>query len=137
MRAIIFGNDNIVKKLSGLLVNEGIEVESKSFGLFENINWGNNGEYDLAIVDGSTDTAVMACENIREYGNVPIALLVDPKQADWKMLGPLNADCYIPEINKSGEMAARLRATLRRFSFFRQDNDKSGGPNRETETAIN
>ncbi len=119
MKAIIYGRERTIKKLTGLLEDEGIEVKVKRDGIYKTMDWQEDGEFDLAIVDGHIETAGLACRNIRESGNTPIALLVDPRRANWKQLEPLDADCYLPETKENGEMAARLRAILRRYSHGR------------------
>jgi DNA-binding response OmpR family regulator len=69
----------------------------------------------LAIVDSSRTDAVHICENIRNKGNTPIALLVNPKYTDWSEMQSIDTDCYLTETNDDNEMAARVRAVLRRF----------------------
>ena len=116
MRVIIYGTEKTAAHLSLLLENEGIEVEVRSSGQEENPDWKDTADYDMAIIDSTADIARIACQNIRESGDIPIALMIDPRQADWKTLESLDADCYLLDLKRDGEMAARLRAALRRFS---------------------
>ena len=116
MRVIIYGTEKTASHLSLLLENEGIEVEVKASGQGEEPDWKGTADYDMAIIDSAADAAQVACRNIRESGDIPIAVMIDPKQADWKKLESLDADCYLLDLKRNGEMAARLRAALRRFS---------------------
>ena len=117
MKTIVYGRERTVKKLTGLLENEGIEVKIKPEGNYDIADWQAENDFDLAIVDSCTETAESACQNIRETGNMPVALLIDPKNTDWNKLIRLDADCYIPETKENTELAARLRAVLRRYSY--------------------
>ncbi len=117
MKTIVYGRDRIVEKLTGLLENEGIEVKVKPEGHYDITDWQAESDFDLAIVDSSSETAESACLNIREAGDIPVALLIDPKNTDWNKLIRLDADCYIPETRENTELAARLRAVLRRYSY--------------------
>ena len=120
MRVIIYGTEKTATHLSLLLENEGIEVEVRTSGQEQNPDWKGTADYDMAIIDSTADVARIACQNIRESGDIPIALMIDPKQADWKKLESLDADCYLLDLKRDGEMAARLRAALRRFSSIPQ-----------------
>ena len=89
-------------------------------------NWNEEEEFDLAIIDSRTETAELAYKNIRKRGNTPIALLVDPMESNWSELLPLDADCYLPETKEKYELAARLKALIRRFSSKRSAENRSG-----------
>ena len=126
MRAILYGSEKTTEKLTGLLEKEGVEVTVIPESTNETTNWSEEGEFDLAIIDSRTKTAEMAYKNIRQCGNTPIALLVDPTESNWSKLLPLDADCYLPETKEKYELAARLRALIRRFSSKRAAEKGSG-----------
>lgn len=125
MKTIVYGRDKTVEKLTSLLENEGIEVKVKPEGHYDITDWQEENDFDLAIVDSCTESAESACRNIRETGNMPVVLLIDPKNTDWKKLIHMEADSYIPETKENTELAARLRAVLRRYSY--RDRSTNGG----------
>ena len=71
--------------------------------------------FDLAIVDSLSEKSEAACYHIREFWEMPLVLIVSQRQPDWERLQSLSADGYLPEEAKDAELAARLRAILRRF----------------------
>ena len=126
MRAILYGSEKTSEKLKGLLEDEGIEVTAIPESLNTTTNWWEEGEFDLAIIDSRIQTAELAYKTIRKRGNTPIALLVDPMESNWSKLLPLDADCYLPETKEKYELAARLRALIRRFSNKRPAANRAG-----------
>ena len=72
-------------------------------------------KFDLVVMDNSTKGIEMTCRRIREIGGVPIVLMIGEEQPDWKEMQPLAVDGYIPDGVNGVELAARLRAVLRRF----------------------
>lgn len=115
MKVIVFGRRRTVQKLVVFLAGEGIEVVGISDGLDEMIALHKQIEFDLAIVDSQAETAEAACHHLKEFRDTPLVLIVNQKQVDWARLQPLNADVYLSEEAKNGELVARLRAVLRRF----------------------
>jgi len=115
MKALVYGQINMDKTLSAMLKNEGIELQTLEDDFNVNSNLYLDDKYDLAIVDSRSDNANVACRYIRENWDIPLVLVVDSLQADWKGLKPIEADGYIPSINKDRELSARSRALLRRL----------------------
>ena len=126
MRAILYGSEKTTERFKRLLEDEGIEVIVIPEPLNETVNQWEEEDFDLAIIDSRMETAELAYKNIRECGNTPIALLVDPAESNWSKLLPLDADCYLPETKDKYELAARLRALIRRFSNKRPTVNRSG-----------
>lgn len=120
MRAVVYGHERTVKKVMALLVGEGVLVEAVSDRFCETVVWPVQGEFDLAIVDSQAETAEAACHHLRRSGDIPLVLIVDPRQADWNGLKQLNADGYLPTGTEDGELSARMRAVLRRCRSVRQ-----------------
>ena len=114
MRALIYGNKSIDKSLSAILKNEGIETQ-KLRGDFITTDLCKEEKYDLAIVDSRSHNANKACHYIRENWDIPLVLVVDPLDTDWKHLKSIEVDGYIPDVTKDRELTARSRALLRRL----------------------
>ena len=115
MKAIVFGQKNMDETLSEMLKNEGIEIQKLDDDFNTAKNLSAEEKYDLAIVDSRSDNANKVCRYIRENLDIPLVLVVDSLQADWEGLKSIEADGYISDVKKSGELSARARALLRRL----------------------
>lgn len=126
MKVLVYGQNNIDKTLSTLLKREGIEMKKLGED-FSTPDLVLNEKYDLAIVDSRSDNANRACRYIRENWDIPLVLVVDSLQVDWKRLKPIEADGYISDVNKNREMSARAGALLRRLLTKKNSRKKIAG----------
>lgn len=115
MRVIVYGHKRAAKKLKAFLAKEGIEVEYSAAAPSTNLASQVPCEFDLAIVDSQGGNTEATCRHFREFCDIPLVLIVNKKQANWKELQSLDVDGYLPEDAENGELAARLKALLRRF----------------------
>ncbi|UCC16697.1 MAG: hypothetical protein JSU58_10090 [Dehalococcoidales bacterium] len=115
MKALVYGQKNMNKSLSAMLKDKGIEMLNLRDDFNTVTNFGVEEKYDLAIVDIRSDNANRACRFIRENWDIPLVLVVDSLQADWKWLKSIEADGYITDDNKDRVLSARSRALLRRL----------------------
>jgi DNA-binding response OmpR family regulator len=115
MKALIYGQKSEYETLSTSLEQEGIEMQKLEDDFYTNGNLGMNEEIDLAIVDSRSANSHQAYRCIRNNWDIPVVLIVDSLQANWKGLKPMDADGYIPDIKKGSELSARSRALLRRL----------------------
>jgi DNA-binding response OmpR family regulator len=125
MKALVHRQKNMDKTLSAILQNEGIEMQELGDEFSTSSNLSVQGNYDLAIVDSRSDKANSACRYIRENWDLPLILIVDSLQADWKRLKTIEADGYIFDVNKGRELSARSRALLRRLIHKRYRQQKT------------
>lgn len=109
MRVMVFGREMMIQRLTTSLAGEGIEVVHTKARLEPE-------RFDLAVVDSSVEEADIACRYIKELGGIPVVLIVRERHADWERLQSLDSDGYIPERMGAAELAARLRAVVRRRS---------------------
>ena len=109
MRVVVLGDDMMVRRLSASLARQGIEVVGTVPVL------GEEG-FDLVVVDSLEEEAETACRRIKQTRGVPVVLMVRGRQTDWDKLQSLDTDAYIPEGVSGAELAARLRAVVRRRS---------------------
>jgi DNA-binding response OmpR family regulator len=131
MKALVFGQQNTCETLSMMLKNEGIEMQTLDDDIYTT-NLSVDETHDLAIVDSRSDNANKVCHYIRENWDIPLVLIVDSLQADWKCLKPIEADGYISDIKKSGELSARARALLRRLLLKQKSREKISGSPKQT-----
>lgn len=125
MKALVYGQINMDNTLATMLKNEGIEMQALTDDfVITDIHLEEN--YDLAVVDSRSGDANKVCRYIRENWDIPLVLVVDSLQADWKGLKPIEADGYIPDVNKGRELSARSRALLRRLLFRNKSQRTSG-----------
>ena len=115
MKALIYGHENTYKTLAASLKSEGIEMQKLGDDFSSTGSTRAEEKYVLAIVDSRSDNANKACRYIREHWDIPLVLIVDSPQADWKWLKSIEADGYISDIKKGKELSARSRALLRRL----------------------
>lgn len=115
MRILAFGNGIMARRLTASLVNDEIEVVDPS-EMREAVALLKQGRFDLAIVDSLIGEAGAFCHCVSELGCVPVAVMIREAQVDWRKLRPLDADGFIPDWVGRAELAARLRAIVRRWS---------------------
>jgi DNA-binding response OmpR family regulator len=115
MKALIYGHENTYQTLAASLQDEGIEMQKLEDDTYSPGTTRAEEQYDLAIVDIRTDNANKACRFIRENWDIPLVLIVDALQADWKGLKSIEADGYISDVKKGRELSARSKALLRRL----------------------
>ena len=115
MRVLIFGREKTIQRLTEILVGEGIEAVPISDGLPKMMALQKRDRFDLAIVDSRAKKAKAICRNIINAWSVPLVLVINERRADWKTLQSVGTNGYLPEEAENGELAARLRAMLRRF----------------------
>ena len=115
MKALVYGHENTFETLAASLQSEGIEMQKLGDNIISSDINQTEENYDLAIVDIRADNTNKACHFIRENWDIPLVLIVDPLQADWKGLKSIEADGYISSEKKGRELSARSRALLRRL----------------------
>ena len=114
MRIIATGTKFITRRLILALVGSEFELVCPS-DLVEVITLLKQGKFDLVVVDSLAKGVETTCRRIREVGSVPIVLMINQKQPDWKEMQSLDINGYIPRGVNGVELVARLRAVSRRF----------------------
>ena len=103
----MLGHEAMIRRLSASLAGRGIEV-------VRTMTVPKAESFDVAVVDSLVDEAEAACRCIKRVCGVPVVLIVRGRQTDWEKLQSLDTDAYIPEGASGAELAARLRAVVRR-----------------------
>jgi DNA-binding response OmpR family regulator len=70
-------------------------------------------EFDLVIVDNLIHGAEALCRELSLDTPIPVTLLMQEKPLNWKSLGLLSVDGYLPDSGSNLEFTARLKAYLR------------------------
>lgn len=135
MKALVYGQEKMYKKLAAQLSEEGIDMKKADYQFYKT-EYTADEPYDLAIVDSGCETAGAACTYIRNEWDIPIILVVNPRQANWKGIVPMDADGYILEVQRDSEFTARARALLRRFFQRKAGPDKANNRELSGETCI-
>ena len=115
IRVIVFGSTKTVQKLIASLDGKGFDLVSLTEAP-EVVALLEQKRFDLVVVDASVAKAEMACRSVRQFGHVPVALVVRKRQANWKELKSLDVDGYLLDGVWGAELAARLQAIVRRRS---------------------
>ena len=113
MRVIVFAGETIGQSVADSLVKEGISVASASDGIAA-VNMLKRERFDVALVDSLAEGAEVACCCISKLFRIPVILLVNESDVDWKRLQLLELDGYIYGGTSGAEMAAWLWAVMRR-----------------------
>lgn len=113
MKVMLYSRESIIQRFSASLAREGIEVIGASNGL-QALESLKNDSFDLAVVDGLLEEAEEAWRLINRLWRVPVMIIVGGTSADWEEIGLLEANGYIPEVTSGPELAARIRAVVRR-----------------------
>jgi DNA-binding response OmpR family regulator len=121
---LIYVRDNNSERLKTLLENEGLEVQLGTEVSHTNPRPQEERVFALAIIDSRIKNAAPAFRSLREAGDTPVALLIDTGDADWNQLQSMDVDCYLTETKDNNEMAALIRAILRRYT---REVQESGG----------
>ncbi len=106
----------IVKGIKFSLVQDGMEVDCAYDGE-EAVELAKNKEYDLVLLDVMLPklTGFEACQQIREFSDVPIVMLTAKGDDMDKILGlEYGADDYITKPFNILEVKARIKAIMRR-----------------------
>lgn len=69
--------------------------------------------FDMVIIDNLISDAEALCRTISKIVQIPVTLLLQESPANWRNLGSLTVDGYLPDAGSSTEFMARLRAYLR------------------------
>jgi hypothetical protein len=109
MRALFFGRDVLEQRISAII--NGLEIDVVKNHKFDNVH----GDYDLAIIDMSTENAEAACHSVSDSLEIPLVLIVKDKGIDWQRMDQLNAIGFIRETDSTEEMVARIGAVARRI----------------------
>ena len=113
MRVIVFAGETIGQSAVDSLVKEGISIASASDGIAA-VNMLKRERFDVALVDSLAEGVEVACCCISKLFKIPVILLVNESDVDWKRLQLLEPDGYICGGTSGAEMAARLWAVMRR-----------------------
>lgn len=113
MRVMILGSKTATRRLSLSLAKQGIETRSASDGSQAMVLLSQQ-RFDLVAVDGLVDGAEAACRSIKEHGGIPVVLIISQRDQDWEKLASFDIDGFIPYGVRKAELAARLRAVVRR-----------------------
>lgn len=109
IRVMVLGDEAMVDRLSDLLSGEGVE-------LTRTVTLVDEGRFDVVLVDSLIGGAEAACRYFKQVSSIPVVLMVRARQADWQRLQALDTDAFIPDGVSGAELAARLRAVVRRHS---------------------
>ena len=125
---IIDDDEELCELVSEYLTVEGFEMTSANDGE-SGLNMALSGEYDMAILDvmlpGMNGFDVL--RNLRLESKLPVIMLTARGDDMERIVGlEIGADDYLPKPFNPRELAARLRAILRRANAAERDADEPG-----------
>lgn len=101
-------------RLSAVLARHGIDVivvPSMPQAMAMEMN-----SIDVAVVDSLVERPDEVCRRISRLAGIPVVLAVGADPDEWERFQLLDVDGYIPEGAGDAEIAARLRAVVRRLA---------------------
>jgi DNA-binding response OmpR family regulator len=113
---IIDDDEELCELVSEYLTVEGFDIESVNDGE-SGLNRALSGEYDMAILDVMLPkmNGFDVLRNLREQSKLPVIMLTARGDDMERIVGlEIGADDYLPKPFNPRELAARLRAILRR-----------------------
>lgn len=115
MKIFVLGRITLIQKIVASLDEAGIEVAigAEEAGL-ETI-WGHIDCYDLLVLDSLAEDTEAVYSHLDNLQHIPLVLVIKGKQADWGKLQSFDTQGYIYEGAGKEELAARLKAIMRRI----------------------
>ncbi len=71
---------------------------------------------NVALVDAGCADATTSYQYISEYWGIPTLLVVSQRGNDWENVKSIEADGYLLDTVRNGELMARLNAVVRRVA---------------------
>ena len=79
----------------------------------------------IILGEGLPTNSLKACYQLRQAVNIPILMVgAAPSDKAWKRVVEAGADCYLPKPFSYRELAARVKALLRRYEWSNGNNYK-------------
>jgi len=129
MNILLIDDDSeLTDLLRRFLAHEGFTVESAADGT-AGLARMREDAFDLAVIDvmmpGKNGMDVL--RDLRTFSQLPVIMLTARGEEMDRIIGlELGADDYIPKPCNPRELAARIRAVLRRYEASRQDAKQAG-----------
>ena len=123
---LIDDDEELCELVSEYLTVEGFAIESVNDGQ-TGLERARSGEYDMAILDVMLPkmNGFDVLRNLREDSKLPVIMLTARGDDMERIVGlEIGADDYLPKPFNPRELAARLRAILRRASGQPEDGDE-------------
>ena len=124
---IIDDDEELCELVSEYLTVEGFEIESVNDGQ-TGLERARSGDYDMAILDVMLPkmNGFDVLRNLREDSKLPVIMLTARGDDMERIVGlEIGADDYLPKPFNPRELAARLRAILRRSAAEAENGDSS------------
>lgn len=115
MKVALFGRRTVIQKVLDSLSGNGLVVavapkEPDKMSALSHIDY-----FDMVIVDSLADGAEATCRYLEDLQAIPFVLMVKGRQVDWRKLQQFDAQGYIYEGVGKEELAARIKAIMRRL----------------------
>ncbi len=73
--------------------------------------------FDLVIIDSLIPKVKEVCQGICGLTSVPIVMLVNQLETDWKMISEIHSDGFVTTDASDTEILARIKALYTRFTI--------------------
>jgi DNA-binding response OmpR family regulator len=113
LKVMALGSILTIKRLYASVDQEGIDLVGIS-GMSEAFARLEQERFDIILIDSLIEELGDACRYFCKMACTPIALLFRENEANWKILGSLEVDGFVPEGSSKNELVSRIRAISRR-----------------------
>lgn len=124
MKILIYGRDQIRKKVTSILTRNGIKTNDISTTANLAVALNDCEKPDIALIDWEAINAVTANECIQKRWDIPIVLMMGRGKGAWQGLEQFVADGYMDSTLKNEEFMARLSAIQRRITANNEVNSR-------------
>lgn len=109
IKALVLGNDKIMRNVSNSLLAMGIEVV-RLYEIPETITVLKQERFNIAVVDSTIEEVANVCFRLIWICRMRVVLMTEETQTDFDELQPLGIDAFISDQYKQDEFATKISA---------------------------
>jgi DNA-binding response OmpR family regulator len=117
LKILAVGRKNLVRRLSDSLACAGIDIVDQP-DISEAIIQLKKDKFDLALVDAYHPEVESVCRRISWQCRIPVVIIINETQVDWKLLRRLDVDGFISAETSGSEMVACINSIALRKHFL-------------------
>jgi DNA-binding response OmpR family regulator len=112
IRVLSLGNPNKNQKVASSLKGTRVDFVpiTNNVEAYETLN---QEKFDLFLLDAAIPDYETVCQQVSSQHNLPVALLYQTGEADWKKYRSINAQGFISEESNKDELVAQLKSISR------------------------
>jgi DNA-binding response OmpR family regulator len=113
IKVLAFGSELMQRQLANQVNPDEVTIEGCNDAA-EAVAILEKEQFDLIVIDDRVSDLERICRGFYNLAHAPVALMLRKQDADWKKLGYLTVDGYLPDEASKMELSARIKACARR-----------------------